>query len=707
MRKLTILILVIVLMMATGASAATSPILDFDLDEGSGTAVVDSANGVVGTAYGTVWTTDPDGKPVLYFDNPIRYWFGSGDRVEIPYHAALNSPAMSIEMLVYPMSSGYYTVFAERIRDGGRFEAITLLGLRSTGYHTGTQPQFGLRIGGTGEYVVSPYDIPLHSWSHIVGTYDGNDMNLYVDGVLVASELGVGGPRDTGSNPFYMGHAPTSNHYFNGYLDHFKLYDRALTAEEIAAGFNTPPVADANGPYEGDEGSLVSLDGSGSVGVDGSIVLYEWDLDDDGEYDDATGVAVGVTYPDNGLYTVGLRVTDEYGLMDVDSAVVSVVNVAPVVSVDITSQGMQYSDHIVDVTVTATDVPADVLTLSTTWSVDGGAVVAGLPGDLSVTGSGCTVNSIQTCEWVLAGQVTEPAGTYTVEMTVADGDGGATSVDTDIVVGAEDATIAFDGANPVAVEVAAPGGDSGSFSLTVDVTETQPDVPVGTAAFGDVGLADLSMTLAPVGPGSPSVGVCVPGTVSGVGYDAVVPVTCTFDGVPVNTYTVEVTVDGGYYAGFNEDVLVVYDPSLGFTTGGGWFYWPDTDDKTNFGYTMKYNKKGTAVKGSFLLIRHLDDDSKYRVKSNALYGLALGEADGFGWASFSGKATYLEPGWGEPIGNHEFVVYVEDLGQPGDGDRVWLEMHDKKGDVIPALSMPRDAPDNAVPINGGNIVVPH
>jgi hypothetical protein len=355
----------------------------------------------------------------------------------------------------------------------------------------------------------------------------------------------------------------------------------------------------------------------------------------------------------------------------------------------------------------ATDVPADVFTISTTWSIDGGAAVVGLPADLSLAESGCTVSSIQTCEWVMVGQITEPAGVYTVEMTVADGDGGETTVETDIVVTAEDATVVFDGANPVAVEVATPGGDSGLFSLTVDVNETQPDLPVGMAAFGEVLLADVSMTLAPVGPGSPSVGACVPGTVTGIGYDdAALPVTCTFDDVPVNTYTVEATVDGGFYDGYNEDVLVAYDPSLGFTTGGGWFYWPGTDDKTNFGYTMKY-KKTSKVSGNFLLIRHMDDGSIYRVKSNALYGLAIGEADGFGWASFSGKATYLEPGWVDPIGNHEFVVYVEDHGQSGDGDRVWLEMHDKKKIIIPSLSMVRDAPDSATPINGGNIVVPH
>ena len=45
----------------------------------------------------------------------------------------------------------------------------------------------------------------------------------------------------------------------------------------------------------------------------------------------------------------------------------------------------------------------------------------------------------------------------------------------------------------------------------------------------------------------------------------------------------QVTVDGGYYTGLSEDVLVIYDPSLGFTTGGGTFLWPETGEKTNFG----------------------------------------------------------------------------------------------------------------------------
>jgi PKD repeat protein len=156
---------------------------------------------------------------------------------------------------------------------------------------------------------------------------------------------------------------------------------------------------------------------------------------------------------------------------------------------------------------------------------------------------------------------------------------------------------------------------------------------------------------------------------------------------------------------------------LGFTTGGGWFYWPGTEDpstgypgdKTNFGYSMSYNQKNLKnVKGSLLLIRHLADGTKYRVKSNALDGLSIGDAGLFGWASFSGKNTYLEPGMSEPVGNHTFLAYVEDHDEPGNGiDKFWIEVRDKDGLVIPDLSMARPGSAHAEEIQAGNIVVPH
>ena len=62
----------------------------------------------------------------------------------------------------------------------------------------------------------------------------------------------------------------------------------------------------------------------------------------------------------------------------------------------------------------------------------------------------------------------------------------------------------------------------------------------------------------------------------------------------------------------------------------------------------------------------------------------------------------------EAEGNHEFMVYIEDRNQPGSGqDKVWFMVRDKDGAVIEDISMSTHAEINNVPINGGNLVVPH
>ena len=60
-------------------------------------------------------------------------------------------------------------------------------------------------------------------------------------------------------------------------------------------------------------GESVTLDASGSTDSDGSIDAYEWDLDGDGDYDDATGATATTDFGSSGDTTVGLRVIDTDG----------------------------------------------------------------------------------------------------------------------------------------------------------------------------------------------------------------------------------------------------------------------------------------------------------------------------------------------------------------------------------------------------------
>jgi PKD repeat protein len=559
---------------------------------------------------------------------------------------------------------------------------------------------------------------------------------------------------------------------------------------------NEPPVADAGGPYVLNEGSSLSFDGGGSSDPDGDSLTYEWDLDNDGEYDDATGPTPLLFYPDGPAgYTIGLKVTDPLGESDTDTAAVTVNNVAPAVeapgivpspsdegaaaiasatfsdpamsydtysctvdygdgsgplagavsgytcngpshvyadngsytvtvtvtdddggtgsalavhevlnvppqvSVSSGAQTVQYSDLIDDITITATDVAADELTLTVTD-------VPGLQLDLE----SCSIASgVKTCEWTLSGPVRLPAGTHPLSVAVEDDDGGSATAEITLTVLHEDAVVAFGSDNPIVVPVTDAGSDeSEQFSLFAyvhEAPESGDDV-----APGDINLAEVSLTLEPVGPGSPIGPVtCIStGEVDAYDYSAVLEVSCDVSGIPVNAYVATVSIGGDYYQGnTDEDVVVVYDPSLGFTTGGGWFAWPGTGERTTFGYTMKYNKKATNVQGSMVVIRRAADGERYRLKSNAIFGLALGETSEMGWASFLGKATYLEPGMAEAEGNHTFMVYVEDRGEPGAGsDRFWIEVMDKGGNPV-ALSFDRPADGNAVELGGGNIVVPH
>lgn len=91
-----------------------------------------------------------------------------------------------------------------------------------------------------------------------------------------------------------------------------------LIAAPAAAGFIQQPVADANGPYVITLGDDLTLDGSGSVDPF-SIDAWNWDLDFDGQYDDASGEMVtlsgGTNYDgffgalsDGDMRTVGLEV---------------------------------------------------------------------------------------------------------------------------------------------------------------------------------------------------------------------------------------------------------------------------------------------------------------------------------------------------------------------------------------------------------------
>lgn len=86
-----------------------------------------------------------------------------------------------------------------------------------------------------------------------------------------------------------------------------------------------PPVAAFTAiPTSGESPVTVDFDAAASTDSDGTIVLYEWDWESDGTYDESrTTATIQHTYDVVGSYSAALRVTDDDGLMDTEVVIVT------------------------------------------------------------------------------------------------------------------------------------------------------------------------------------------------------------------------------------------------------------------------------------------------------------------------------------------------------------------------------------------------
>lgn len=346
---------------------------------------------------------------------------------------------------------------------------------------------------------------------------------------------------------------------------------------------------------------------------------------------------------------------------------------------------------------------------------DAGAGIAGKAVVFSIGDQSATVTTdaqgVATATFALS----QPAGDEQKQAVFAgDKDYHGASAGGMVAIMPEDATVSFDPANTAAEQVAQPGGASGAFTLHATVQETSPDAPGEQAAVGDIANAQLTMQLVPLGLGSPVTGTCTPAAPTGSGYGATLPVSCSFNGVPVNTYTVVATVGGGFYAGSADSVVTIFDPSLGSTSGGGWLTWADGGSqdeaqplRVNLSFTAKYVNQDPNAKANFQLMRQVAGGGMFRLRSTSLQGLSIGEDRSvpLGWATFTGIASYQEPEWSAPRDGYRYTVYVED--RSAGTDRFWVEVRDPQGALVQSVSLSRTPQANALELQGGNIRVPH
>ncbi|WP_127129607.1 LamG domain-containing protein [Georgenia sp. SYP-B2076] len=208
---------------APGAQAAPADGLRgaWLMDEGSGSVVGDSSGaGHNGATRGAVsWVSGVE-KTALSL--------GAGGSALIPDAPTLDlSGPMTVAAWVRPAEARTQYVVkkaAQNATDG--FE----LGLASGG-----QAFFRVNQTTSGDTYRATATSPLANgnWAHLVGTFDGTTMRIYVDG---AERAAVAGPAAIGVNDLGLaiGGEPGGSRTLNGTVDSVYLYDRALTAAEVA-----------------------------------------------------------------------------------------------------------------------------------------------------------------------------------------------------------------------------------------------------------------------------------------------------------------------------------------------------------------------------------------------------------------------------------------------------------------------------------------
>lgn len=111
------------------------------------------------------------------------------------------------------------------------------------------------------------------TWYHVAATYDGSKMKVYLDGLLIdslSSTITVGGSSST---PLTIGYHPTyTGRVWNGKIDEFRVWDKALTQSEITANMNSEfcslTVTDLAGYYKMDAGTPQSTNTGVTSAID-------------------------------------------------------------------------------------------------------------------------------------------------------------------------------------------------------------------------------------------------------------------------------------------------------------------------------------------------------------------------------------------------------------------------------------------------------
>ncbi|MGA2891124.1 MAG: LamG-like jellyroll fold domain-containing protein [Terracidiphilus sp.] len=170
------------------------------------------------------------------FENGTSY-------ILLPNSSSLKpSAGLTLEAWVNPASFGNWSkiIGLDYRADGSWYSPYLAYALQSSSTTSAMSMQ--ITNSGNAYYFSSQNDVSLNTWSHVVGTYDGTQMVLYVNGVPSGSSL-LSGSIDYGtSNGITIGarspYSTSSGEGWDGLIEEVRISSNARSADWIATEYN-------------------------------------------------------------------------------------------------------------------------------------------------------------------------------------------------------------------------------------------------------------------------------------------------------------------------------------------------------------------------------------------------------------------------------------------------------------------------------------
>ncbi|WP_164821530.1 LamG domain-containing protein [Paenibacillus koleovorans] len=206
---------------------------EWNLNETSGTVAADKAvagnNGAL--IGGPSWTAGKSGNAIQL--DGVNNYVTIADQAALDGMAALTISAW-VHLSQMPVTGKYFVPVGKD--SAGSSESYRLA------ISPGGSASLAVKTANNGWYTAgttasSPAVIGTGTWVHLVGTYDGTTVKIYLNGSLAGTGASaISGVIYNGTSPLRFGYGSSFNiAYTNGTVDEVRIYNRALNATEVLA----------------------------------------------------------------------------------------------------------------------------------------------------------------------------------------------------------------------------------------------------------------------------------------------------------------------------------------------------------------------------------------------------------------------------------------------------------------------------------------